>query len=142
MFLTSLGNAGSPEAMDAVKTYLASQSELERVAAARALRRVTGDAADQMLAGAIGDASARVRISVIDAISEHPASPTLVTVVQRAALGDAEFGVRMRAVRTAADWVGGHPELVATLEQVTESDPQDDIRRAARLGLDSHQSNK
>jgi hypothetical protein len=138
MFLTSLGNAGSPEALSAIKTYLASESELERVAAARALRRATGDAADQMLAAASADSSARVRMSVFDAISEHAPTAALVAVVQRAALADAAYGVRMGAVRTAAGWANRYPALVATLEQVTHSDPHDDVRRTAQAALDAY----
>ena len=137
MLLTALGNAGSTEAIEAVTPYLADESELVRVNAARALRRVSGDAADGLLVAAMADPSASVRVSAIDAISEHGATSVLVAAVDRAALGDKAVGVRMRAVRTAADWVGAHPELLATLETVSHSDSKAEIRRAAQHGLDA-----
>lgn len=103
----------------------------------RSLRRVPGNGADLALTSAMEDASPRVRITAIDAISERVPNQTLVAAVQNAALNDQEFGVRIRAVRTAADWLDSHPELLQTIRKVADEDPSADIRRIAGLWLDA-----
>jgi hypothetical protein len=133
--LTALGNAGAPEALDAIEAQLASAEEYVRVAAADALRRIPGAAADQLLARAARDASPKVREKAFESISEREASSVLVATLAVAIVSEPDFPARARAVKAAIEWLEGHDALASGLAQVASQDRSEDLRELARRAL-------
>lgn len=133
--LISLGNAGHPGALESIAAYRNAASPSVRAAVAKALRRIPGDRADELLVGVLMDSSPTVRESAVGAISGRTASPALVDAIASVVTSDPEFRPRARAAQTAAGWLRERAVLAAPLRSAARSDPNESIRTIAANAL-------
>jgi len=133
--LTSLGNAGDPTTLEAIRRYVTSPDPIVRAAVAQALRRIPGADADTLLAGLCGDAVTDVRYSAADAIAERPPSSVLALAISSLALKETALQVRAKAVNILAQWYPLEPTLAPTLQAVASNDSNADLRNVAKGAL-------
>lgn len=129
--LTALGNAGSPEALPALKSAAQDPSVTIRAAAAQGLRRIETAESYSLLTVLAGDASANVRRSAIDALSEGAPSEQSAAIIGNAATTDQDFRVRSLSVQAAVRWLRDVPSLAGVLRAVASSDENADLREMA-----------
>lgn len=133
--LRGLGNSGSSEGIVLAQKAAASPNATERAAAAQALRRVSSDAADRLLAKLMEDPTPLVRRSALDAALYRDPTELLVPAVQRLARLDSEASVRREAIRVLVRWKDEVPSARETLAWVSQNDSEQSLRDVAAEGL-------
>lgn len=136
LVLRALGNTGDPRIVEVIVLGLASSTLDVRISATEALRLVPGAAADKLLLALFGDAESTVRGAAVFATVERDLAP-FTQVLARTARHDPVTLVRRAIVDLAAARLGDSPALRAMIEQVASSDPDAEVREAARKLLAS-----
>lgn len=132
-YLAALGNSAGPRAAAVMNAAIGDPREDIRMAAARGLRLVPGDATDSRLAAAARkDASASVRDAALFAIGfRRPLSSTLWTTVKEAARTDPAEAVRNRAIGMLRADTAHRQDAASTLSWVATHDSSEALRRLA-----------
>lgn len=130
LYLQALGNSGDARALPAIQRVLSAGGEELRSAAVTALRFITAEAVDGLIAATLrGDPSVRVRRSAVFAASFRP--PLLMLpVLQQAVLRDPEARVRSEIVPVLGRSLS-LPGVVSTLQALAKNDADAEVRQAA-----------
>jgi hypothetical protein len=131
--LRAISNSGDVALFDVVKPFFAdTASDVERAAAAEALRHMQRPEVDKLLADRLAvEASAEVSLAILRALRTRGASPVLVTALTKTIATGSTPNVRHRAVDLAAAWSKENPTLRSALVEAAEKDPDPEVRRAA-----------
>jgi hypothetical protein len=134
--LAGLGNSAGLATLPPVRRALTDGDARIRAAAARALRRVEGETADELLRGLIArDRDPAVRSAAMFA-SSFRRIDAYTDALADAARTDAAEHVRTQAVRLLGQQLREQPQLRTTLAEVAARDPKPGVRRTAREALD------
>jgi hypothetical protein len=130
--LLVLGNAGSPQALPAVRRYLSAPEPEVRGGAVAALRRLKGPEVDAALCRALtADADAGVRLEAVRALEVRRMTAANLTAHATALRKDGSAGVRLAVLRNlgrAREALPGGAELV---REAAAKDPAREVRAAA-----------
>jgi hypothetical protein len=134
--LLVLGNAGSPEALPAVRRHLSAPEAAVRGAAVSALRWLPGAEVDAALCRALtADADAGVRRAAAGALELRPMTAAALAAHAAALRKDASAGVRLAVLRNLRA-ARAFPEAAACLKEAAARDPVPDVRAAAESLLE------
>jgi hypothetical protein len=131
--LLALGNAGSVEAVPALRRFLGSSSPGLRAAATNGLRWVDGDEAEALLLRALAtDTDADVRLKAAAALGfREPTRPS--TDAQMAALAKEDAPVvRLELLRDLSRAARRFPDALRAVQRTADRDPSQELRAAAR----------
>jgi HEAT repeat protein len=133
--LLAIGNAGSPDSLDLIRTQLRSANVALREAAAQALRNVPGPEADSLLITTMRlDPSAEVRRAAVFT-ARYRSGEAILAALAVVCREDLDESVRGVAIET----IGGAelgPAALELLQWSAEHDPSEQNRRAARALLE------
>ena len=137
--LGALGNSAGASVVPVVEEALHASTAAIRSAAARALRLAPGPDVDGILATAISsDPDSAVRADATFATRfRHPISASLVGALLSAASTDHARFVRSDAIAVVRENPNASPEILQTLKQIAENDPDAGVRRQAGDALES-----
>lgn len=136
--LAGLGTAGGKRILAAIKPYLNDKNSMVRSAAADALRRIPGTEADDLLIAALGsDPNDSVRRTAMHTERKRTPSARVLTEVDARVRVEPSPSVRLDALALLADWRKAFPKGRATVEWLSEHDPDDKVQKAAKAQLAS-----
>jgi len=134
--LRAIANSGYDGVLPKVGPYLTDRRESVRAAAVRAVQSMADSEADDIIAAALErEPSPVVRVSAIDAAKVRTPNDVLVRALVSAATTAQDSHVRYRAVELISQWLVSRPELRATLDKISASDAERQIRERARAAL-------
>lgn len=127
-----LGNSGVAEALPVLERFLDDPSSELRARAALALRFIDGEQADERLARMMtSDPDESVRLQAATAFEFRNNTQTTLQAQTSALFSDASLSVRMRVMNNLWKSHEDYPEVIASMERVSASDPSKDVRAAA-----------
>ena len=137
--LGALGNSAGPSVVPVIQESLHDSTAAIRSAAARGLRLAPGPDVDRILATAItSDPDSAVRADATFATRfRHPISASLAGALLSAASTDHARFVRSDAIAAVRENPNASPEILLTLKQIAENDPDAGVRRQAVDALES-----
>ena len=135
--LAGLANAGSIDALPAIRPFLENPEASVREAAVLGLRLLDDPQVEPLLIARLSaDAAATVRATAIeDAGRRDAASETLTRAVSKAASNDADVQVRVTAVRTLGKWLRTRPALRTVIEGIAAKDADPSVLIVAKAAL-------
>jgi len=132
LMLQALGNANTALAMPAVAPYAASTSPVLRAAAMDAMRAIPLPQADVLLRQALAsDADPKVRLEAAFALGFRDPDASLFAAEKAALASDRDEQVRTALLNDLGKLVGQFPEALALIQAAAETDPSDEVRKAA-----------
>jgi hypothetical protein len=135
--LAALGNSVGPSTLPVIENTLHDAHDPARLAAARALRLVSGPEVDGLLSRTItSDQDPGVRFAALFAASfHHPIGPVLGEALVQAARADPVEYVRSRAITLLRQNPDASPRIAESLVWIAGHDPKPGIRRLAQEAL-------
>ena len=134
--LLALGNAGSADALPAIRKHLSDPSAALRAAAVSALRWVeTEEAETRIIQALASDPDEAVRMKAVAALGFREPTRPAVDGQRKAVLKDGAPAVRFQLVRNLSAAAARFPDAAETLRRVSGEDPSEDVRNAAGQAL-------
>jgi hypothetical protein len=136
LILRALGNAGHPATIAVIQPLLRDGDALVRAEALLALRRISGEDVDAMIAWQIQhDPEVRVRGTALQLLGERPTTPILLETLTNVTQLEPHDSLRLAAVGIFASGYGP-PEVAKTvLQWVVANEPADAVRASAEEAL-------
>jgi hypothetical protein len=134
--LRGIANSGYGGALSSVTPYLKDKRENVRSAAVRALQSMRDPRVDSLLAARLAeDESSLVRLAALKSIQLREPNQEILDALITAATVPADSKVRFRAVDLMIRWLPERPVLHAALQQVANSDSEEQVRNRAKAAL-------
>lgn len=133
--LKALGNTGNNLSLPSCEEYIKAASLHLRSAAADCARLIDGPRADMILATAVRDQENTVAKTAINAALQRTYSSLLAEPLTEIVLSDRAKHLRITATQVLVGWMKDQPSLIATVRQVANNDPDDELRAYARRML-------
>jgi HEAT repeat protein len=136
--LDAIANLGPSQVPEVVMNALKNDEPLVREKAVSSLERVSDPEAYGLIQQVLqADTDDRVRAAAAKLLADTRWQGGLEDL-SYVAIHDISEQVRSTAVRSMGDWLEGHPEASAVLQQAANQDPSDDVRQVATDILKAH----
>lgn len=136
LYLDALGNSGNEAALDTIRRALTSPDRSVRAAAADALRRIPGAAAEALLATTLrNDPESSVRVAAVMALTARELGQPMLDALSDALRSEPEGGVRLQIISLLRGLQKRSAPARELLAWAARNDPDEQLRRIASQAL-------